>query len=420
LSGEGRHFVRVSGFERSTGTFAIRTATPVEMPVLVEGAPVRATEPAAFTIVATGDQVVAVRVEGDLDPILELDDPQGQVSYFDSSGPGETELAPLTIAGEYVLRVTLNEGGTGSFEVETATFNRRDLAEGEPVTVSSPAVFDVEVDSGQRLSFTADTDDTDDVLGIQVIAPDGSPVGKAFAVPVPGDPVTAILDGNFPGSYQIIVDSSVEQSDITANLRTLETRQLTENETVTTATPAAFSVQVAENQLVTFTAQPESATSILVIEFHAVDGSFEDSAVSPSPGEAVTVSLGVDSISPFQILVTSAGGVTDMTASLRSVEAQQIVLGSGLVLANVAPAIFDVELADGERRLVIVTTQEDNGLYMQISSPGHELSNVNSPGTGQALVALLSGEGRHRVVVRGSAAGGESFIIETEPVGGGP
>ncbi len=419
LTGEGRHIVRVNGYNGSTGTFTITTSTPVDVPELVEGSPVKATEPTAFTIVATGDQVVAVRVDGDLDPFLELDDSQGQVSYFDSSGPGETEIAPLSSEGQYVLRVSLNEGGDGSFEVETATVNRRDLAEGEPVTVPSPAVFDVDVASGKLLSFTADTDDTDGVLGIQVIGPDGFPVDKVDALPVPGDPVTAILDGNVPGSYQIIVDSSVALSDITANLLTLEAQRVVENKPVTTAAPAVFSVDVAENQLVTFTAQPASANSSLAITVNDADGFATGSAVSPSAGESATVSFGVDSTGPFQIIVTSSGGLTDLTATLQSVEAQQI-LGSGAVTANVAPAIYDLDLVGGERRLVIVTPQDDGGVFMEISSPGRELSTVSSPGPDAPIVALLSGEGRHRVVVRSGGAGGESFIIETEPVGGGP
>ena len=135
--------------------------------------PVTASVPAAFNIEVSGDQLVVVWSSSDLDTFLEIVDPNGESSSVDSSGGGGVETAELTGAGPHLLTVRGYDNSDGSFHVVTAPVQTQDLVEGEPVPASAPAVFDVDVDTGQLFSFTAEPARPDSVLTIQVNDPDG-------------------------------------------------------------------------------------------------------------------------------------------------------------------------------------------------------------------------------------------------------
>ena len=158
---EGRHILRVTGYEGSVGSFEIVTAPaivtpPMETRDLAAGEPVTASVPAAFNIEVSGDQLVVVRSSSDLDTVLEIVHPNGESSFVDSSGGGGVEVAELTGEGPHLLTVSGYDDSDGSFDVVTAPVQTQDLVEGEPVTASAPAVFDVDVDTGELFGFTAE------------------------------------------------------------------------------------------------------------------------------------------------------------------------------------------------------------------------------------------------------------------------
>ena len=110
-----------------------------------------------------------------------------------------------------------------------------------------------------------------------------------------------------------------------------------------------------------------------------------------------------------------------MTATLVHIEAQRITVGSGPVAAT-APGAFDVDVVGDKRRVVIVTAQGEDDLYleMDISGPGRpDPVTVFSSVSGEPLVALLAGEGTHRIKVQGDM-GGEVFLVGIQPLAAGP
>lgn len=421
LTGEGRHSVRVGGYEGSVGSFEL-TASSVTYATLpfdeaVEGEVESADVPTAFALDVPSDNDVGVTVttsSGDLDLVLEIVDPAGTTYSLDSSSSGETEFVALTGAGLHQVRVSGYEGSIGSFEIVAAALDSAELVEGESLTAIAPVVFDVEVGTGDLLSFDATSDDPESVLSIQVIDPDGFPTGSGGGWLAAGQPATALLDGAFPGTYKIVVGSAEPDTNITATMQPVESVTLVEDEPVTVAAPASFDVEVVEGQTVTFIAEPEAADGDLTVSVQGADG-FPTGATStsPSPGESASVSLGGGAPGSYRIIVNYSGAPTDVTVSLQPAETESLAFGSSPV-AGVAPTIFDIEIAAGEQGLVILTPpQGDDSLWMTISSPGSDVpSYVYSPGPGQPLTALLTGEGTHEIMVDTSGGDDGSFTIE--------
>ncbi len=278
--------------------------------------------------------------------------------------------------------------------------------------------FDVEVEPGDLFSFNAESEDPESVLNIQVIGPDGLPTGGASLDA--GAPATAILDGAVPGSYQVIVGSAEPDTDIIATIRRVESADLLEDEPVTVAAPAAFDVDVIEGQTLTFTAQPDAEDSFLDVSVQDADGNLTDSASAPSAGEPATVSLGGGFPGRYRIVVSYSGAPTDVTATLQAADTEPLGPDSAPV-DSVAPAIFDIDLAAGERRLVIVTPLGDDSLSLTVASPDSDApSVVDAPDLGEPTVALLSGEGTHQVSVESFGGGDGLFSIEIQDVAGGP
>jgi hypothetical protein len=130
------------------------------------------------------------------------------------------------------------------------------------------------------------------------------------------------------------------------------------------------------------------------------------------------VTLGGSLPGRYLLFVTSFAGTHELAATLESIEAVEIVLGSGPVPRYAVPAVLDLDLVAGERRLVIVSPLGDTELWLEIASPGRdELTYVYPNGLGQPVLALLEGAGAHQIRVNGS---GGSFFIETDEVGETP
>ena len=150
-------------------------------------------------------------------------------------------MAELTGEGPHLLTVSGYDDSDGSFEVVTdSCANSRNLPRAMPVTTPAPAVFDVDVDTGQLFGFTVEPTRPDSVLTIQVNGPDGFASGFTAGTPVPGEPATAIIDGGIPGAYRIIVASADMESEIIATLLPLEPQTIGEDAPVTTSAPAVF------------------------------------------------------------------------------------------------------------------------------------------------------------------------------------
>ena len=425
LTGEGQHFVRVNEYTGSPGSFAL-TASRVTSTTLLLDEPVdaeveSADAPRAFSIDVPADSYVGVAVTptGDLDPELEVVDPYGTSYPADSAGSGEAEVAALTSGpGQYQVRVRGYEGSVGSFAIVAASLNTAGLEEDAPSTATAPVAFGVEVEPGDLLSFDAESEDPESVLNIQVVDPDGSQTGGVSLDA--GAPATVLLDGAVPGFYSIIVGSTEPDTDIIATIRRVESVDLLEDEPVTVAAPAAFDVDVIEGQTLTFTAQPDAEDSFLDVSVQDADGNETGSARAPEAGEPATVSLGGGFPGRYRIVVSYSGAPTDVTATLQAADTEPLALGSAPV-DGVAPAIFDIDLAAGERRLVIVTPLGDDSLSLTISSPDSDApALVDAPDLGEPTVALLTGEGTHQVSVESFGGGDGLFSIEIQDVAGGP
>ena len=193
--------------------------------------------------------------------------------------------------------------------------------EGVPVTATAPVVFEVDVGAGELLSFVAESADPATVLSIQVNDPDGSPATFGGGSLAAGAPATAVLDGSYPGSYEIIVGSAEPGTAVTATIQPVTSQRLVENEPVTVAAPASFDVDVIEGQPLTFTAQPEAADSILEVTVHDADGNATGTeSTSPSAGEPATVGIGGAFPGRYRVIVSSSGAPTDITATLQPAE----------------------------------------------------------------------------------------------------
>ena len=164
------------------------------------------------------------------------------------------------------------------------------------------------------------------------------------------------------------------------------------------------------DDLFTFTAEPTHPDSDLTIQVNGPDGFAGLYAGSPAPGEPATAIIDGSIPGAYQIIVAS-DNESEITATLQFVEAEQIVPGNGPV-QGVVPAVFDLDLVDGERRVVIVTPQGDQELRVEIRNPGRD-EPTDLPGLGEPLVALLSGAGTHQIRVTGTELGEASFVIET-------
>ncbi len=423
---EGRHILRVTGYEGSVGSFEIVTAPasvtpPIETQDLAAGEPVTASVPAAFNIDVSGDQLVVVRSHSDLDAVLEIVHPNGESSFVDSSARGGVEVAELTGEGPHLLTVSGYDDSDGSFEVVTAPVQTQELVEGEPVTASAPAVFDVDVNVGELFGFTAEPAHPDDVLTMQVNGPEGFDDGVSYVG-------SARARGARHGHHRRQHPRCVSDHRHFRRHRERDHRVAPRARAATDRRgrvrhrlrAGGVHVDASSDDLFTFTARPESPDVFVQIAVNDADGLPTGSfASSASPGEPATVSVGGALPDDYQVIVTSSGR-TELTATLQSVEAQRIVPGSGPV-QGIAPAVFDLDLVDGERRVVIVTPQGDEQLFMETRSPGGDgPTNMYSPGLGEPLVVLLSGAGTHRVRITGTGLDDGSFVIETVQVAGGP
>jgi hypothetical protein len=214
-----------------------------------------------------------------------------------------------------------------------------------------------------------------------------------------------------------MVAASDAQSDIAASLESVETQPLVENDPVTALAPVVFSVEVVGEEFYSVTAQPESVDGQVSLE--VLDAGLATAyGGSPSPGEPATVTVGG---TPGTVLVRarSIGSRPDITAVLESVAGRQLDVGDPPATVS-APAVFDVDVVEGERRLIIATPQNDDWLSMEILSPGRDVPRyVYAADSGEAVVTLLAGEGAHQVRVTGSGVG-RFFVVETEQVGGVP
>ena len=424
--GVGQYLVVVRGYLESTGGYEI-TASYVDYATLpldetADGEIESADASAAFAInvPVDGDVSVIVTSSGDLDPVLEIVDPGGDSLEVDSSAGGEAELAELSGGGLHLVHVSGYDGSVGTFDIVAEALQTAELDEDASVSATAPVAFEVEVDTGEVLSFNAESEDPDSVLIMQVIDPEGIPTGFGGGGLVEGQPATAVLDGTFPGSYTIIVGSAEPGIDITATLQPIESQQLLENDPVTVPAPAGFDVDVIEGQSLIFTAQPESSDSVLDVSVQDADGNATGSSgSSPSAGEPATVTLGGGLPGHYRIIVNDADASTDVTATLQPAETKLLTLGSAPV-DGVAPAIFDIDLAAGERALVVVTPQGDDSMYMTISSDESDAPTVVYPDLDQPVVGVLTGEGTHQIAVETFGGGDGSFTIETSDVGEGP
>ena len=369
----------------------------------------------------TGTSSVILTSSGDLDPVLEIVDPGGVVLEVDSSSAGEAELAELSGGGLHLVHVSGYDVSVGTFDIVAEALQTAELDEDASVSATAPVAFEVEVDTGEVLSFNAESEDPESVLIMQVIDPEGIPTGFGGGGLVEGQAATAVLDGTFPGTYKIIVGSAEPGTDITATLQPIESQQLLENDSVTVPAPAGFDVDVVEGQSLTFTAQPESSDSFLDVSVQDADGNATGSAgSSPSAGEPAAVTLGGALPGHYRIIVNDPDASTDVTATLQLAETQRFALGSAPV-DSVAPAIFDIDLAVGERALVVVTPQGVDSMSMTISSPESDApSLVFPPDPDQPLVAMLTGEGTHQVAVETFGGGDGSFTIEISDIGEDP
>ena len=420
----GRYLIAVRGYLTSTGGFEI-TASDVpsvalEFDEAADGEVGSAGDLASYAldVPADGDVGVTVTPSGDLDAVLEVVDPAGESTFIDHFGPGGSELADLTGAGHHLVRVSGYEGTLGSFEIVAAPLDVGELAQGDSVAATTPVAVEVEVGSGELLSFVVESDDPESLLSIRIIDPDGRDTGGSVSSDA-GEPATALLEGTSAGTYKLIVGSAEPDTDFNASFEPVTAQDLREDETVSVAAPAAFDVDVIEGQTLTFTAEPESADVLLSVSVENTDGPTGTVGTSPSAGEPAQVSIGGIPGS-YRLIVSSSGARPEVTATLRAAESTRLALGSAPV-DGVAPTNFDIDVTAGERGLLVVTPQGGDTLTLTISSPdGEDPSVVESPGTDQPLVALLTGEGTHHVVVDTLGDGDGSFTIEADTLADGP
>ena len=321
---EGQYLVRIHGYLGSVGSFDLVTS-PIETRVIAEGEVATATAPHAFLIDVTGgDHVLVVRATSDLDPTIEVVDPNGGPSSVDSSDVGGVEGALLSGDGQYLVNVNGYGDTTGSFEIVSRPAESRTLTEGESVSAASPVVFEVDVGVDELLSFSA-VSDTDSLIGIQVNGPDGLTSNFPRASVDPGEPATALIDGESPGLHRIVVASPDPQADITATLESVTTRPLSEGHPVTVGSPVVFTVQVTGAQLYTVTAQPESEDRRVVLEARDPDD-LATYGLSSAVGAPAAVTVG-GAPGSFEVRVVPLDGPADVTAVLQPVMVQRLERG---------------------------------------------------------------------------------------------
>lgn len=101
---------------------------------------------------------------------------------------------------------------------------------------SFPAVFDVDVDDGQLLVFIAQSTSSTDLIDIQVSDPGGFAVAFDRSTS-PGVPVTMLISGDACSErYQVIVNSTDAETELTATLDAIEPRSLTTGDGVVSTT----------------------------------------------------------------------------------------------------------------------------------------------------------------------------------------
>ena len=373
----GQYVASVSGYPPG-GAFDIELEA-VEPTTLPVGTSLTAATGDVLTVEVGSEPVILVAdPHADLDPMLRVMDPDGTTRTLDARAGGEIEARALVGEGSYMIHVTDYAGDSGSTDVVAVPAARAvPLSVDRTATGVSPAVFDVDVDGDDPLVFSARPGSPDGRLDIQVVDPDGFPIVTDLSGQAgPDGATTATVGGVRPGTYHVVVTSSVDQDEVTGSLSTIRT--LTEGASVTFAGPGTFFVELGPDEMSTVTA--DSADSSLAIAVVGPQGDVSPTdlgALGAPPGEPVTSMVGGAGPGVYQVRVDASGEAGEITLALRPVTVQALAPG-GTVTAGATSAVFDVDVENGRPlELTAGSTSPTGVLGIQVITPsGYSLGDI--------------------------------------------
>lgn len=340
--------------------------------LLASGATEAVTAPAVFDVAVDGDGLLVFTAAPDTDDAfveVRIYDPDGIPTDFARSNLSGDPVAVAVdsfgagLTGTYRLAVTSTEPNDQiTASLDTVTARRLDVGRSDPV--AAPAAFDVTAPPGEPIVFTAAPGTDDAFVDVTVHDPGGFPIASERSLDG-GDPVAVVIGtggGRFAGDYRVIVTSTDPRGRITPSVARLESVPLVAGTPVVTNAQAAFDVDVADGQLLVFTAQSTSFADLIDIQVSDPDGFAVAFGQSTSPGVPATVLISGEARSGrYQVIVNSTGAESELTATLDAIEPRSLTTGDGVV-STTSPAVFDIDVTDDQIVSVIADTDPTDSL----------------------------------------------------------
>jgi hypothetical protein len=162
----GSYYVVIRGSGASTGQFTLDAQEVEELKPDQEVSGQETTGTFLFRKgeELRGDYMVRVKPAGGLDAVVQLVDPAGGTTVWDTAGRTQEEALILPhINGEFLVTVSGRGGTTGEFSLSVDTSVAEPLNEGIPVAASGLTIFRVEPSEGSRLQFRTERGSDSDV-----------------------------------------------------------------------------------------------------------------------------------------------------------------------------------------------------------------------------------------------------------------
>jgi hypothetical protein len=307
----GRYLIRVSGYEGSTGAVEV-VATPLQVTALEPGGTVTATGPTVFEVAVADGEVLVLRASPaspDTSFSVRIEDAEGGFLQAGSTSPGEPAdvILPSGFVSNYLVLVNSSGQQDYTATLTEATVSR--LEPGDNVTASTPAAFEVPGPTGDVIAFTADPQAADSSLSVEFDT-DGFPFDQVQASA--GETATMFMGSDLASEYLVVVVASSGPGDFTATVGPVTSAPLEPGETRTASGQSAFDVELDDDEVLDFTAEPESAEEVVSIRVFDGDGFFLDRSDSVD-GEPAIVTLDASLGDTYQVMVSSSGGQYTIT-----------------------------------------------------------------------------------------------------------
>ena len=424
--GAGRYRIEVSGYRSSTGPFDV-SVTQAPARAVTVGEAVSATalagEVSLFEFdVAEADLIIEVTPYDQLDPQLELIDPDGNRvgTVVDDSGAGTVERIVLRSPepGRYQLLVTPYRASAGQFGLSVRNVDVVDVALGETETESlvdgtDVVVFEFEAPEDQLIAITGrPTNGAGPSLVFDITRPGGGTTSADDSAET--GRTVALVEGGARGPYRVFVGTwdgsggpfelTVREADVTAVApgapATLRT----------TSGLAVVEFTATEHELLTLEATPlgESTVTLEVSGPAAAPVSVEGSSDDPA---STLVNPAVSG--EYRALVRTDPDI-EVAVSLEPPVTSDVTVGepaSGELAAS-DTEVLTFEATDDRALAVALAGGDDSYVDVEVVDP----AGVSTWGTASDLgladaIIVDGGRGTYSAIVRAYDAASDFELI---------